>query len=190
MLLLRIYLLAGLIIHKLVWEVLKRRQGDGVSRPRAARSARLQLVKAVKVAILLGIAAQTLTADLLPIAEDATLLRILGAVIYTTGLIVAIVSRLQLGSNWSDIETAKVLRDQAVVAIGVYRYIRHPIYVGDLLLLIGLQLSLNSWLVIAALLISPVVLWQAITEEKMLVESLPGYGAYCMRTKRFIPFVV
>jgi protein-S-isoprenylcysteine O-methyltransferase Ste14 len=100
------------------------------------------------------------------------------------------VSRLQLGSNWSDIETAKVLRDQAVVAIGVYRYIRHPIYVGDLLLLIGLQLSLNSWLVIAALLISPVVLWQAITEEKMLVESLPGYGAYCMRTKRFIPFVV
>ena len=190
MILLRIYLLAGLVIHKLVWEVLKRRQGDGVSRPRAPRPLSVLLVKTVKVGILLGIAVQTMTADLLPIAEDATTVRMAGVIIYTAGLLVAIVSRLQLGSNWSDIEAAKVLRDQAVVAKGLYRYIRHPIYVGDLLLLIGLELSLNSWLVIAALLISPVVLWQAISEEKMLVRSLPGYSAYCMRTKRFIPFVV
>jgi protein-S-isoprenylcysteine O-methyltransferase Ste14 len=190
MILLRVYLLAGLVIHKLVWEVLKRRQGEGASRPSAPRPLSVLLVKTVKVGILLGIAVQTMTGDVLPISEDATAVRMAGVIIYTTGLLVAIVSRLQLGSNWSDIEAAKVLRDQAVVAKGLYRYIRHPIYVGDLLLLIGLELSLNSWLVIAALLISPVVLWQAISEEKMLARSLPGYSDYCMRTKRFIPFVV
>ena len=190
MVILRIYLLTGLITHKLVWELLKRKQGRTTAKPRAVQPAKQLLVKAVKVAILLGIAVQALAPDVLPIAQGTTTVRIIGVVIYTTGLFVAIVSRIQLGSNWSDIEAAKVLRDQAVIASGLYRYIRHPIYVGDLLLLIGLQLSLNSWLVIAAIIMAPVILWQAISEERMLVDSLPGYGAYCMRTKRFIPFVV
>lgn len=189
MLLLRAYLLAGLIIHKLVWETLKRQRN-----PRAnvdsPKSPRLLLVKVVKIGILLGIAAQTLMPDVLPIADEATSLRMVGAAIYTAGLLMAIISRLQLGVNWSDIEDAQVIRDQAVVASGLYRFIRHPIYVGDLLLLIGLELSLNSWLVIGVALIAPVVLRQAIAEEKLLLQSLPGYGAYCIRTKRFIPFVV
>lgn len=190
MILLRCYLLAGLLIHKLIWELLKRRRGRTSAPPFAAQPARLVLVKVIKIGILLGIAVQTVLPDVMPIEQDAMSIRVTGAMIYTTGLLLAIVSRIQLGSNWTDIEAAKVIRHQAVVAKGFYRYIRHPIYVGDLLLLIGLQLSLNSWLVIATVLMAPVVLWQAISEEKMLVQSLPGYGAYCMRTKRFIPFIV
>lgn len=190
MLLLRVYLLAGLIIHKLVWETLKRQRANPRANVDSPKSTRLLLVKVVKIGILLGIAAQTLMPDVLPIAHEATSLRIIGAAIYTAGLLMAIVGRLQLGVNWSDIEDAQVIRDQAVVASGLYRFIRHPIYVGDLLLLIGLELSLNSWLVIVAVLIAPVVLRQAISEEKLLLQSLPGYGAYCLRTKRFIPFVV
>jgi protein-S-isoprenylcysteine O-methyltransferase Ste14 len=189
MIFLRIYLLAGLVVHKIVWEVLKRRREGAKGGQRAPQPLRLAFVKAVKVGVLLGISAQTLLPDVLPIAEQATTLRVIGAAVYTAGLLMAIVSRIQLGSNWSDIEAAKVLNNQAVVTRGLYRYIRHPIYVGDLLLLIGLQLSLNSWLVIGVLLMAPVVLMQAISEEKMLVKSLPGYGLYCMRTKRFIPFV-
>jgi protein-S-isoprenylcysteine O-methyltransferase Ste14 len=77
-----------------------------------------------------------------------------------------------------------------VVAYGVFRYIRHPIYVGDLLLLLGLELSLNSWLVLAVVCMIPGVLRQAVREERMLVIALPGYAAYCARTKRFIPFLV
>jgi protein-S-isoprenylcysteine O-methyltransferase Ste14 len=190
MLILRIYLLAGLIMHKLVWELLKRKQGGAAANSRAPRSAKLLLIKTVKVGILLGIAVQTFLPDLFPIAQEATAIRAIGVVIYTTGLVMAIASRIQLGSNWSDIEAAKVLGHQTVIATGLYRHIRHPIYVGDLLLLVGLQLSLNSWLVIAVVMIAPAILWQAISEERMLVDSLPGYDAYCTRTKRFIPFVV
>jgi protein-S-isoprenylcysteine O-methyltransferase Ste14 len=81
------------------------------------------------------------------------------------------------------------LPSQGVVASGVYAYVRHPIYVGDLLLLLGLELALNSWLVAGVLILAPVVVLKAIKEERMLAEELPGYDSYCHRSKRFIPFV-
>ncbi len=181
---LRWYLLAGLIAHKVLWEWMKRG---------AARAPRpglvLGAVKAVKVAVLAGIAVQTLLPDLLPIADAPAALRAIGGVVYTIGLATALAGRLQLGSNWSDIEAAKVLGEHVVVSHGVYRYVRHPIYAGDVILLIGLELALNSWLVLGVLALAPVVLRQAVQEERALVQSLPGYAEYCARTKRFIPFV-
>ncbi|MGH9901062.1 MAG: methyltransferase family protein [Pyrinomonadaceae bacterium] len=191
-----LYLLAGLVAHKLVWEVLKRPRGrrpQGAREGRPSQSPVLALVKAVKIAILVGVVAQTVVSmrmDVLPITDSPFNLRVAGVLIYTAGLLIAVLGRLQLGDNWSDIETAKVLRHQGVVARGLYAYVRHPIYVGDLLLLLGLQLSLNSWLVLMVGLLAPVVLWKAVREEEMLAMSLPGYDAYRAHTKRFIPFVV
>lgn len=197
MLFLRIYLLAGLVLHKTIWEALKRRRGSfkgSVETEQAllpsSGSIAVKLVKAVKVAILIGIAAQTLLPDVLPIMSAPFALRIVGCLIYTIGLLIAIFGRLALGENWSDIEAAQVLGGHKVVANGLYRLIRHPIYVGDLLLLLGLELSLNSWLVLGVVLLVPVVLLQAMREEEELANSLPGYAAYRAQTKRFIPFVV
>jgi protein-S-isoprenylcysteine O-methyltransferase Ste14 len=190
----RIYLLAGLIIHKALWESLKRRSGQEREGDEAAQTGGqpigLRLVKGIKVAILVGLVAQTMLPVILPITSSPQILRATGVTIYTLGLVTALLGRIQLGSNWSDIETAQVLGRQMVVSHGLYRYIRHPIYVGDLLLLLGFELSLNSWLVLAVGLLSPLVLWKAVREEKMLGASLPGYRSYCARTKRFIPFVV
>ncbi len=188
MFLLRVYLLAGLLTHKAIWELLKRR--SGTEREPASGMA-LKLVKVLKLGILLGIVAQTLLPmDVLPIAREALLIRVIGAAIYTVGLLVAILARLQLGKNWFDIETPQVKGDHAVVSAGLYRYIRHPIYVGDLALLLGLELCLNSWLVLGVAALVPVVIHRAIREEKILVQRLPGYDSYLRRTKRFIPFVV
>ena len=190
MIFLRIYLLAGLITHKVLWEALKRRRADDGTAPRERQSIRIKLVKGVKIAILLGVTAQTMTPDLLPLTSSSVALRVVGALIYTAGLVIAMFGRVQLGSNWSDIEAARATGAQAVVSRGLYRYIRHPIYVGDLLLLAGLELSLNSWLALAVGLMATLILWQAVREERMLAASLPGYKAYCAQTKRFIPFVV
>jgi len=185
---LRGYLLAGLLIHKAVWEILKRRSG----RQRATSGGMaLRLVKATKVAILVGLVVQTmLPMEILPIREDPSAVRAIGTAIYTVGLLVAILARLQLGKNWSDIETPQIAAGQAVVSRGLYRSIRHPVYVGDLMLLLGLELALNSWLVLGALALIPIVSRRAIREEKLLAETLPGYDDYMRRTKRFIPFVV
>ncbi|MGH9801134.1 MAG: methyltransferase family protein, partial [Blastocatellia bacterium] len=191
MIFLRLYLLAGLIAHKAVWEILKRRKAPAAPKPEPqAQLLPVMLVKAAKIAILLGIIAQTMLPEILPISQGPFLLRAVGVAIYTSGLLIAVVARFQLDSNWSDIETAKVLSHQSVVSNGIYGYVRHPIYVGDILLLFGLELSLNSWLVLGVALMTPVILLQAAREEKKLVETLPGYDIYCRNTKRFIPFVI
>lgn len=187
-LLLKIYLLSGLIIHKVIWEALKKR--DAATRPSKSRSLSLLAVKAVKISILIGLVIQTLLPDVLPIMSEPLVLRIVGTAIYTIGLGTAIAARFQLGDNWADIESGRVLERQQVIAGGIYGFIRHPIYTGDLLLLLGLELALNSWLVLGVLALAPVVLLKAIKEEQMLREQLAGYKDYCMRTKRFIPFLI
>lgn len=188
MVFLKLYLLFGLILHKVIWEVLRKKADE---KPKENQSLSLLAVKAVKIGILLSIIVQTLLPfDLLPISENAFVSRVVGTVIYSIGLLTAIAARFQLGENWANIETGQVLKNQEVVAGGIYGFIRHPIYTGDLLLLLGLELALNSWLVLGVLILAPVVMLKAVKEEKMLVAELSGYDAYCARTKRFIPFVI
>jgi protein-S-isoprenylcysteine O-methyltransferase Ste14 len=186
MLALQVYLFLGVVLHKVVWEVLRR---GSETKPSEPRSLALSFIKTVKVAILLAVIIQIWLPDILPIFESSWQIRVTGLVIYTLGLLTAIAARFQLGDNWANIETGQVMERQSVVARGVYEYVRHPIYIGDLLLLTGLELALNSWLVLGVLVLAPVVILKALKEERMLVESLPGYAAYCSRSKRFIPFV-
>ena len=184
---LRIYLIAGIAAHKIYWEVTKRR----VPAPaKSGPSPMVRLVKAVKIAILLGIAAQILIPDtILPLSADPGPARLAGLSLFTAGLMMALFGRAQLGESWSDIEAPGQVAKAALISHGLYRYIRHPIYSGDILLLIGLELALNSQLLFVILLMVPAILLQAIREEQLLVRNLPGYAAYCRRTKRFVPFV-
>ena len=183
--LLRVYFLAGLVAHKAVWEYMK----VGRVVRKTATPPGVLLVKIAKLGILAAILAQCLVGDVLPISQDPFALRVWGGALFTVGLAVALAGRIQLGDNWLDIESAGVKHRQGVTTNGVYRFIRHPIYAGDLALLIGLELGLNSWLVTLAVLLAPVVVRQTMREESMLSGSLPGYRDYCRRTKRFIPFL-
>ena len=186
MLILQIYLFIGLVFHKVIWEVLRNKSSE---KPTESKSAKLSAIKLVKIGILVGILVQIWLPDILSIAADSFVLRIVGAAIYTLGLATAVAARFQLGENWANIETGQVLTNQNVVATGIYAYVRHPIYIGDLLLLLGLQLALNSWMVLGVLILAPVVMMKALKEERMLSGELHGYEAYCQRSKRFIPFV-
>jgi protein-S-isoprenylcysteine O-methyltransferase Ste14 len=190
MMLFRLYLLGGLILHKAVWIVMKRRDRAGVATAGRAHPPHVRWARLAKLTVLLLIAVQVFLPDVLPILEEPLTLRIVGGMLYTLGLVIAVLGRVQLGDSWSDIEVGAVAVDRQVVSGGVYRYIRHPIYAGDLLLLVGLELSLNSWLVVAAAALVPPVVVRALQEEKALRYALMGYEGYARRTKRFIPFVV
>lgn len=82
-------------------------------------------------------------------------------------------------------------RGQRVVDTGVYRVVRHPMYAGGALLLVGIPLWLQSYA--AALLMSVAVALVAVripVEERFLHRILPGYGAYAERVRyRLIPFL-
>lgn len=188
--LLRVYLFAGLAAHKILWEVLKRRQGQSSPQAPARNAPFLQIVKAGKIAVTLGLFVQLFLPEILPITNNALVPRVVGVILFTLGLFIASMARLELGNNWSDIETGLVRQNHMLVNQGVYRYIRHPIYTGDLILLLGFELCLNSWLVVAVVIIAIPTIFKAVREEKVLAETVTGYEAYRAQTKRFIPFVV
>jgi protein-S-isoprenylcysteine O-methyltransferase Ste14 len=187
MLLFRTYLLLGLVIHKAVWEIMKRQE----QRPQGKKSQPLKtrLASGAKLAVLAAIVVQILAPEFLPISRAPTTIRAAGLLLYTLGWVTAVTARIQLGRNWSDIEKSYVKQDHALVAHGLYRVVRHPIYTGDLLLLLGLELGLNSWAVIGVAAVMVYVRRQAIREERNLLVRIPGYVQYCRRTARFVPFL-
>lgn len=185
--LLRIGLVAGLVLHKVVWELMK---PPGMGVQPGQRSLPVRLLKLTKIGILGFLIVQTLFLDVLPISDQPETLRLVGLAIFTLGLTVAVVGRIQLGENWENVEDYRVRPGQDLVATGLYRYIRHPIYAGDMLLLTGLELALNSWLVLGVIVAVLVFVRQALAEEAILAESLPGYAKYREKTKRFIPFII
>jgi protein-S-isoprenylcysteine O-methyltransferase Ste14 len=183
----RLLLFLGLVLHKAVWEVLKRTDR---ARGRAPAPHGVRIVKALKVLVLAFLLAQTLFLDVLPIAAAPAWLRLAGGVLYVLGLGLAVSARVQLGRNWLDLESFDVLPGQTIVDRGIYRYVRHPIYTGDLFLLTGLELALQSWLVLAVVPLALFVVRQVLAEEVLLSRTFPTYARYCAVTKRFIPFVV
>lgn len=82
-------------------------------------------------------------------------------------------------------------RQQRVISTGVYGFVRHPLYLGCILLMIGAPLLLGS---VVGLLISIVgaatLVVRILGEEKMLVNELEGYAEYEQKVRfRLIPFV-
>jgi protein-S-isoprenylcysteine O-methyltransferase Ste14 len=185
--LVRLLLFLGLVFHKAVWEVLKR---ASLPRGRAPVPHRLRLMKALKVLVLACLLVQTLFLDILPISAAPAGLQLLGGGLYLLGLGLAVAARVQLGRNWLDIESPDVLPGQTIVDRGIYRYVRHPIYAGDLFLVAGLELALNSWLVLGVVPLALFVFRRVLAEESLLLRTFPSYARYCATTKRFIPFVV
>jgi protein-S-isoprenylcysteine O-methyltransferase Ste14 len=191
MLFLRIFLVSGMIFHKLVWEVLKRRENLPVqAKEKPALFSLKSMVKLGKSLVLLFLVIQTLFLDIFPILERANVLRMVGVGIYLLGLCIAIFGRLQLGNNWANLEDYQVLPEQSLVKSGIYRFIRHPIYIGDVLLILGLELALNSWLVLGVIALFMLVFRQAKSEEAVLSHAFPGYDEYREQTKMFIPYLV
>jgi protein-S-isoprenylcysteine O-methyltransferase Ste14 len=188
--LLRVFLFAGLLFHKAVWEVLKRRYEAKKHVKRPAGSIVRRIVKSGKLFFLLFLIAQALFLNVLPISGDSIYAPALGIILFSLGLAMSVTGRIQLGRNWSDLEDAQVLDRHHLVTHGIYKYVRHPIYSGDLMLLAGLELALNSWLVLLTILPLVVVVRNVQREEAQLSDAFSGYASYTRQSKRFIPFVV
>ncbi len=82
-------------------------------------------------------------------------------------------------------------RAHRVVSTGPYAYVRHPLYTGFVLFLLGTSLLLGSWygLALAAVPIA-VLAWRAVHEERLLADRLVGYADYAARVRyRLIPLL-
>ena len=87
--------------------------------------------------------------------------------------------------------TIEVDEQQTVISIGPYAFVRHPMYSGALVMLLGTPLALASWWgLIAFVIMAAVIVIRLLDEEKFLLANLPGYAEYVARVRyRLIPYV-
>jgi protein-S-isoprenylcysteine O-methyltransferase Ste14 len=122
--------------------------------------------------------------------EYSTPVGVVGAIIVALGLATALWARRSLGGNWSGLVALK--ENHELVERGPYRYVRHPIYSGILLMVLGTAIVSGraSWfLAFFAVFIGVSV--KARAEERLLTKHFPeAYPSYRRRVKALIPFII
>ena len=108
------------------------------------------------------------------------------AVAVGLGVVVLVVIQNSYAST-----TVQVASGQKVVSTGLYGLVRHPMYTGNVLMLVGLPLALGSYWALALVIPGVAVLAARIRdEEKLLGEELDGYREYTQKVRsRLIPYV-
>ena len=153
------------------------------SRPRA----RWHPARAMRIAVL--VVALLIAKHVRPAFLHLTTgpLAALGCALCAAGIAVAIWARFSLGDNWGMPMTMREQPD--LVMRGPYRFVRHPIYTGMTLAMIGSALVVPPyWSLVLAFVVY--FTYGARREEKDLLAQFPEqYAAYRRRTKMFVPFL-
>ena len=114
---------------------------------------------------------------------------IAGSVLCVAGVGLAIWARSCLGSNWSPRPSAKVGHE--LVTSGPYRLVRHPIYTGMLVALLGTTLDAGAIGIVVFLFAAAILISRVPVEERLMLRLFPEqYPQYRNRTKALIPYVV
>jgi protein-S-isoprenylcysteine O-methyltransferase Ste14 len=87
--------------------------------------------------------------------------------------------------------TIEVAEGQKVIATGPYSIIRHPMYLGVLVMYLLTPIALGSWWAVPIFSLNILIfVWRIQNEEKVLLRDLPGYYEYCQeRHYRLLPLV-
>lgn len=123
------------------------------------------------------------------LAVHSPVLGAIGAALFVCGIALALWARICLGRNWGMPMTQKA--EPELVTVGPYRAVRHPIYSGLLLAVLGTALVTNLIGLIMVLILGGYFCYSAAVEEKNLIRTFPtAYPAYRARTKMLIPLIL
>src|SRR6202011_5591919 len=107
---------------------------------------------------------------------------LVGLIVVVLGLGLAIWARRYLGRNWGMPMTQKL--DPELVTTGPYRQVRHPIYTGIILAMVGTAIAVSVYALIPVLVLGAYFAYSARTEERYLAEQFPdSYPPYQRSTK-------
>ena len=113
----------------------------------------------------------------------------IGVGVATAGIAVAIAARVFLGRNWSGTVTVK--KDHELIRRGPYAVVRHPIYSGILLGLMGTAIVVGEARELAGVALFAVAFrMKSLTEEQFMEEEFGGeYREYKQRVRALIPLI-
>ena len=111
---------------------------------------------------------------------------VLGNILVALGLMIDL---LVFRENSYGASTVEKIEGQRVISTGPYALVRHPMYVGVLIMVIGVPLALGSYWGLALLLLNvPILMLRILDEEAMLRQELDGYADYARNVRyRLVP---
>jgi protein-S-isoprenylcysteine O-methyltransferase Ste14 len=113
----------------------------------------------------------------------------LGVALCALGIGLAIWARACLGRNWGMPMSRK--ENPEFVTTGPYKFVRHPIYGGILLAMLGSTLGASVVWLLPFVLFGAYFIYSARVEEHLMLEQFPAqYSAYMKRTKMLLPFML
>jgi protein-S-isoprenylcysteine O-methyltransferase Ste14 len=114
----------------------------------------------------------------------------LGLALTFAGLALAIWARMMLAGNWSSDVTLK--RDHELIVAGPYAFVRHPIYTGILLALLGTALAVGEWRALLGVILAGVAYWLKLKIEDAVMRRQFGdtYARYAKRVPALVPFLL
>lgn len=119
---------------------------------------------------------------------SGTTAHLIGVLLFVSGLALAIWARTSLGKNWGMPMTQK--QDPELVTSGPYKYIRHPIYSGILIAVIGSILASSIFWIFVFIIQAPFFIYSCFYEDRLMLKTFPKvYPEYKARTKMLIPFI-
>jgi protein-S-isoprenylcysteine O-methyltransferase Ste14 len=111
-----------------------------------------------------------------------------GGLLAAAGIAIRVLGHLQLAGAFSPyVEKSE---NQTLVQSGMYAKVRHPMYVGTILLFVGMPLIVAAkwaWLFSALGLLG--LIFRIRKEEAFLIRELPGYREYTQQTWRLVPHI-
>lgn len=147
---------------------------------------RVPLVAAYLLLFGTGLSMGPLNRQLLP-ADD--LWACFGAIVTLLGMALAIAARFFLGENWSSSVTVK--QNHELIQVGPYRFVRHPIYSGLLLAMLGTAIIFGRLRDMLAVLAAATAFKIKSLGEEAFMKELFGdrYRSYMQRVKALVPFI-
>jgi protein-S-isoprenylcysteine O-methyltransferase Ste14 len=122
---------------------------------------------------------------LLPPRELSSMLYLASLLLIISGTVFAICAGLVLGRSISVLPEARQL-----VTWGPYALVRHPLYLGEIVAMIGVALQyLSTWALLLLGLQCAFQLQRMRNEERVLFQVFPEYADYMARTARLVPSV-
>jgi protein-S-isoprenylcysteine O-methyltransferase Ste14 len=116
------------------------------------------------------------------------LLGAVGAMLVLLGIGVAVYARIYLGRNWGMPMSRK--EEPELVTGGPYAFVRHPIYTGIMLAMLGSAIGETPFWALMLIVFAPYFIYSARREEELMCEQFPAqYPDYMRRTKMIVPFV-
>lgn len=116
------------------------------------------------------------------------LVQYLGLALTVAGIGLAIWARVHLGRNWSARPALK--EEHELITSGPYKRIRHPIYTGVLLAILGSALAIDLWLILGLLIFLAIFVRRVGIEENLMMQQFPSqYPDYKKHTQALLPFI-